>query len=324
MDPRPTPRLALTRLFPPDVMARARRDFTVVADNPDDIPADGDRIVAMAAEAEAIFCAAGDPLGADTIARLPASVKAIATFSVGTDHIGLDAAKARGIVVTNTPDVLTEATAETTMLALLGAARRAAEGERMVREGRWTGWTPTQLLGRQVSGKKLGILGMGRIGRAVARMARGFLMEVHYHNRSRLEPELEAGAIYHSDAGLMLAQIDMLALTAPGGGSLTNWLNAERIALLKPGAVVVNSGRGTLVEDNALIAALKSGQVAAAGLDVFANEPKLDPRYRELENTFLLPHLGSATVEARNAMGFRALDNLDAVFARKDPPDRVA
>ncbi|WP_144182865.1 2-hydroxyacid dehydrogenase [Elioraea rosea] len=324
MDPRPKPRLALTRLFPPDVMARARRSYAVVAENPDDIPADADRIVAMAAEADAIFCAAGDPLGADTIARLPGSVKAIATFSVGTDHIGLDAAKARGIAVTNTPDVLTEATAETTMLLLLGAARRAAEGERLVREGRWTGWTPTQLLGRQVSGKKLGILGMGRIGRAVARMARGFLMEVHYHNRSRLPEELEAGAIYHSDAAAMLAQIDMLALTAPGGGPLTNWLNAERIALMKPGTVVVNSGRGTLVEDNALIAALKSGHVAAAGLDVFANEPQLDPRYREQANTFLLPHLGSATVEARNAMGFRALDNLDAFFSGDQPPDRIA
>lgn len=324
MDPQPKPRLALTRLFPPDVMARARRSYTVVAENPDDVPADADRIVAMAAEADAILCAAGDPLGEDTIARLPASVKAIATFSVGTDHIGLDAAKGRGIAVTNTPDVLTEATAETTLLLLLGAARRAAEGERMVREGRWTGWTPTQLLGLQVSGKKLGILGMGRIGRAVARMARGFLMEVHYHNRSRLPEDLEAGAIYHSDAAAMLAQIDMLALTAPGGGPLTHWLNAERIALMKPGAVVVNSGRGTLVEDNALIAALKSGQVAAAGLDVFANEPKLDPRYREQANTFLLPHLGSATVEARNAMGFRALDNLDAFFAGSTPPDRIA
>jgi lactate dehydrogenase-like 2-hydroxyacid dehydrogenase len=324
MDRTTKPRLALTRLFPPDVMARARRDYAVVAHNPDDVPVDGPRVLAMAAEADAVLCAAGDPMGEATIAALPASVRAIATFSVGTDHLALAAAKARGITVTNTPDVLTEATAETTMLLLLGAARRAAEGERMVREGRWTGWTPTQLMGIQVSGKKLGILGMGRIGRAVARMARGFLMEVHYHNRSRLAPELEQGAIYHSDASSMLSAIDMLALTAPGGASLANWLNAERISLMREGVVVVNSGRGSLVDDDALIAALRTGHVAAAGLDVFANEPRLDPRYRECINTFLLPHLGSATVEARNAMGFRALDNLDAVFAGKEPPDRVA
>jgi lactate dehydrogenase-like 2-hydroxyacid dehydrogenase len=324
MDPRAKPKLALTRLFPPDVMARARRDYAIVAENPDDVPADAARLLAMAAGADAILCAAGDPLGAETIAALPASVRAIATFSVGTDHIALEAARARGIVVTNTPDVLTEATAETTMLLLLGAARRAAEGERLVRERRWTGWTPTQLMGTQVSGKRLGILGMGRIGRAVARMARGFLMEIHYHNRTRLSPELEEGAIYHSAAAAMLPLIDMLALTAPGGASLAKWLNAERIALLKPGAIVVNSGRGNLVDDDALIAALRTGHVAAAGLDVYANEPNLDPRYPDCVNTFLLPHLGSATVEARNGMGFRALDNLDALFAGREPPDRVA
>lgn len=320
----PRRRLALTRLFPPDVMARARRDYEIVAENPEDVPADAARLVAMAAGAEAILCAAGDPFGAETIAALPPSMRAIATFSVGTDHIALEAARARGIVVTNTPDVLTEATAETTMLLLLGAARRASEGERLVRERRWTGWAPTQLMGTQVSGKRLGILGMGRIGRAVARMARGFLMEVHYHNRTRLPPELEAGAIWHADPAAMLSAIDMLALTAPGGASLSKWLNAERIALLKRGAIVVNSGRGSLVDDDALIAALRTGHVAAAGLDVYANEPNLDSRYPECANTFLLPHLGSATVEARNAMGFRALDNLDALFGGREPPDRVA
>jgi lactate dehydrogenase-like 2-hydroxyacid dehydrogenase len=317
------PRLALTRLFPPDVMARARRSYSIVAENPEDIPADAARLVAMAEGAEAILCAAGDPFGAETINSLPGSVRAIATFSVGTDHIALDAARARGIVVTNTPDVLTEATAELTLLLLLGAARRASEGERLVRGGGWKGWAPTQLLGTQVTGKRLGILGMGRIGRALARMARGLLMEIHYHNRTRLPPELEAGAIWHSEAASMLPLIDMLALTAPGGPGLAKWLNAERIALLKPGAIVVNSGRGSLVDDDALIAALRTGHVAAAGLDVYANEPELDPRYLDCANTFLLPHLGSATVETRNAMGFRALDNLDALFAGREPSDRV-
>jgi lactate dehydrogenase-like 2-hydroxyacid dehydrogenase len=318
------PALLLTRVFPRDVMARARRDYTVLAENTEDTVLTADELVRRAEGAEAILCAAGDPLHAETIARLPATLRAIATFSVGLDHIDLAAARARGIIVSNTPDVLTDATAELTMLLILAAARRAGEGERLVRSGQWRGWAPTQLLGMQVSGKRLGILGMGRIGRAVARMARGFRMEVHYHNRNRLEPALEEGATYHSDPASMLTAIDILALTAPGGESLRGWLNAERIALLRQGAVVVNTGRGSLVDDPALIAALKTGHVAFAGLDVYANEPRLDPGYLECPNAVLLPHLGSSTVETRNAMGFRALDNLDAVFAGREPPDRVA
>jgi lactate dehydrogenase-like 2-hydroxyacid dehydrogenase len=324
MSPAGKPALLPTRAFPRDVMARARRDYTVLAENAEDRVLAAEELLRRAAGAEAILCAAGDPLHAGTIARLPASLRAIATFSAGLDHIDLAAARARGIVVTNTPDVLTEATAELTMLLILAAARRAGEGERLVRSGRWQGWAPTQLLGMQVSGKRLGILGMGRIGRAVARMARGFRMAVHYHNRNRLDPALEDGATYHGDPASMLAAIDILALTAPGGESLREWLNAERIALLRPGAVVVNSGRGSLVDDAALIAALKTGHVAFAGLDVYENEPRLHPGYLDCPNTVLLPHLGSATVEARNAMGFRALDNLDAVFAGREPPDRVA
>jgi lactate dehydrogenase-like 2-hydroxyacid dehydrogenase len=324
MRPAAKPVLLPTRAFPRDVMARARRDYTVLAENAEDIVLSADELVRRAEGAEAILCAAGDPLHAATIARLPAGLRAIATFSVGLDHIDVEAAKSRGIVVTNTPDVLTEATAELTMLLILAAARRAGEGERLVRSGQWQGWAPTQLLGMQVSGKRLGILGMGRIGRAVARMARGFLMEVHYHNRSRLPPELEDGATHHSDPAALLTAIDILALTAPGGESLRSWLDAERIALLRRGAVVVNTGRGSLVDDAALIAALKTGHVAFAGLDVYENEPRLDPGYLDCPNAFLLPHLGSATVEARNAMGFRALDNLDAVFAGREPPDRVA
>ncbi|TQF79251.1 D-glycerate dehydrogenase [Elioraea sp. Yellowstone] len=324
MSPAGKPALLPTRAFPRDVMARARRDYTVLAENAEDRVLAAEELLRRAAGAEAILCAAGDPLHAGTIARLPASLRAIATFSAGLDHIDLAAARARGIVVTNTPDVLTEATAELTMLLILAAARRAGEGERLVRSGQWQGWAPTQLLGMQVSGKRLGILGMGRIGRAVARMARGFRMAVHYHNRNRLDPALEDGATYHGDPASMLAAIDILALTAPGGESLRGWLNAERIALLRPGAVVVNSGRGSLVDDAALIAALKTGHVAFAGLDVYDNEPRLHPGYLDCPNAVLLPHLGSATVEARNAMGFRALDNLDAVFAGREPPDRVA
>lgn len=324
MRPAGKPTLLPTRDFPRDVMARARRDYRVLAENPEDGVLGADELVRRAEGADAMLCAAGDPLNAATIARLPGTLRAIATFSAGLDHIDLAAARARGITVTNTPDVLTEATAELTMLLILAAARRAGEGERLVRAGRWSGWAPTQMLGTQVSGKRLGILGMGRIGRAVARMARGFGMEVHYHNRNRLAPASEDGASYHADAASLLGAIDILALTAPGGEGLRHWLNAERIALLRPGAVVVNSGRGSLVDDAALIAALKTGHVAFAGLDVYENEPRLDPGYLGCENAVLLPHLGSSTVEARNAMGFRALDNLDAVFAGRQPADRVA
>lgn len=323
MQARRQPALLVTRQLPRDVMARARRDYGLLVDPPPDLPWPADILVTQAAGAEAILCAAGEALGAETIARLPHSVRIIATFSAGVDHIDLDSARGRGIVVTNTPDVLTEATAELTMGLILAAARRFGEGERLVRSGGWRGWTPTQLLGAQVSGKRLGILGMGRIGRALARMARGFRIEVHYHNRTRLDPALEDGAVYHAEAEAMLPLINILALTAPGGAALKRWLNAERIALLPRGAVVVNTGRGTLVDDEALIAALKSGHVAFAGLDVYDGEPNLAPGYLDCPNAVLLPHLGSATEETRNAMGFRALDNLDAFFAGMAPPDRV-
>jgi len=319
----PKPALLLTRKLPPEVEARAARDYAARL-NADDTPPDRASLAARAESCAGILCAAGDPLDAAGIAALPGSVRILATFSVGTDHIDLAAAKARGLVVTNTPDVLTEATAELTMLLILGASRRAGEGERILRAGRWTGWAPTQLMGRQVTGKRLGILGMGRIGQAVARMARGFLMEIHYHNRHRLPPEQEQGAVYHAAAEDMLGAVDILSLNAPGSAELRRWLNAERLARLPRGAIVVNAGRGGLVDDAALIAALKSGQVAYAGLDVYDGEPRLHPGYLDCENALLLPHLGSATIESRNGMGFRALDNLDAYFAGRAPRDRVA
>lgn len=326
MQPQAKPTLLLTRRLPPNVMARARRGYALVGPEPADLPWPRERLVAAVAEAspQAVLCAPGDRFDAPMIVAMPPSVRILATFSAGTDHIDLEAARARGLVITNTPDVLTEATAELTLALILAAARRLGEGERLVRAGAWQGWTPTQLLGLRVSGKRLGILGMGRIGRALARMARGLRMEVHYHNRRRLDPALEEGAIFHAEAETMLVAIDILALTAPGSEALRHWLNAERIALLPRGAVVVNTGRGSLVDDAALIAALRSGQVAYAGLDVYDGEPRLHPGYLELPNVVLLPHLGSATVETRDAMGFRALDNLDAFFAGADPPDRVA
>lgn len=317
------PVLLVTRRLPDAVQARAAADYDARL-NADDRPYDSDGLVAAAAGADAILCCGGDKLTAETLARLPSGVRAVATFSVGTDHIDLEAARRRGLVVTNTPDVLTDATADVALLLMLGAARRASEGERMVRAGAWTGWTPTQLLGTHLGGKRLGILGMGRIGQAVARRARAFGMTIHYTNRSRLSPEREEGATFHPDAHELLTVSDVLSLHFPATQETRHWLNAERLALLPAGAIVVNTARGTVVDDEALIAALASGRLAAAGLDVFENEPNLHPGYRDLPNTFLLPHMGSATRETRDAMGFRALDNLDAYFAGREPADRVA
>ena len=316
------PRILVTRRFPDAVLARAQRDFDAKLNENDQLLS-GDAIVAASEGCRAIFCSPTEKMTAEVIQRLPESVEILTTFSVGVDHIDLEAAKARGIKVGNTPDVLTDATADITLLLLLAAARRAYEGERMVREDRWVGWSPTDTLGVHVSGKRIGILGMGRIGQAVARRARGFDMEVHYHNRSRLAAELEEGATYHETPEGLLAVSDFFSINAPATKENHHFLNAERIALLPDRAVVINTARGTLVDDEALIAALKSGRLAAAGLDVFEGEPKIHPGYRELSNCFLLPHMGSATEETRDAMGFKALDNLDAHFAGKPLPAEV-
>jgi lactate dehydrogenase-like 2-hydroxyacid dehydrogenase len=316
------PKLLITRRLPAAVEARALAAYDAML-NHDDTPTTPAGILADAAGCDAILCCTSDRLDAATIAALPASVRVISTFSVGTDHIDLAAAAARGIPVCNTPDVLTDATAELSMLLILAAARRAGEGERMVRADAWSGWAPTQLMGTQVSGKRLGIFGMGRIGQALARMARGFGMQIHYRNRSRLAPESEQGAIFHDNDASFLAASQILSLNAPGGGGTLKWLNAERIAMLPRGAVVTNAARGTLVDDDALIAALRSGQVAAAGLDVFTGEPAIHPAYRTLENAVLLPHLGSATTETRDAMGFLALDGVDEALAGRVPGNLV-
>lgn len=314
--------LLLTRRLPSAVEARAALDYDVRL-NDGDRPLYRDALVRAAEGCDAVLACAADRLPADVVMALPESVRIIATFSVGTDHIDLAAARARGLVVTNTPDVLTDATADIALLLLLGAARRAGEGEGMIRRDAWPGWAPTQMMGIHVTGKRLGILGMGRIGQAVARRARGFDMTIHYANRRRLPPEQEQGAIYHADPEAMLPLCDFLSLHCPATPDTYRWLNAERIARLPERTVVVNTARGGVVDDEALIDALRGGRIAAAGLDVYENEPHLHPDYRTLANTFLLPHLGSATVETREAMGWRALANLDAFFAGREPGDRV-
>jgi lactate dehydrogenase-like 2-hydroxyacid dehydrogenase len=317
------PRVLATRHFPADVEARLAASFDAVL-NPEDRLYDGPALIKAAAGCDGIMCAAGDPLNAETVAKLPASVRMIATFSVGYEHVDVAAAAKRNIAVSNTPDVLTDATADIAMLCLLGAARRAHEGMTMLRTHHWVGWTPTQLMGVHVTGKRLGILGMGRIGQALADRARAFRMTIHYSNRTRLSADLEKGATFHANPDDMLAHCDFLSINAPMTAATRKWVNAERISKLPKGAIVVNTARGGVVDDDALIAALKSGRLAAAGLDVFDGEPKIHQGYYDLANAFLLPHMGSATTETRNAMGFKALDNLEAFLLRgQAPPDLV-
>jgi lactate dehydrogenase-like 2-hydroxyacid dehydrogenase len=316
----PKPTLLVTRRLPPAVEARATAEFDARL-TASDVPIPD--VAARAAGAEAILTCPGDHFDAGLIAALPPSVKVIATFSVGHDHIDVAAAAARGIAVCNTPDVLSVATAETALLLILAASRRAGQGERLIRSGNWHGWSPTQLLGVGAVGRRLGIFGMGRIGRELSRLARGLGMTIHYRDVARLPPALEGDAIFHDTDASFLGSCDVLSLNAPGGEGTYHWLNAARIALLPRGAVVVNAARGMLVDDAALIAALRSGQVGFAGLDVFEGEPKLNPGYLELEHVVLLPHLGSATVATRDAMGFLALDGIAAVLSGRKPGNLV-
>jgi glyoxylate reductase len=316
------PGLLVTRRLPSAVEARAARSYNVEI-NAADGPWAAAELVARAQGRDGLLVTVTDRLDAETIEKLPETIRIMASFSVGLDHINLDAAAKRGIVVTNTPDVLTDATADIALLLILGAARGAGPGMTAIRERTWANWAPTGMLGIGITGKSLGILGMGRIGRAVAARARAFGMAIHYHNRRRLDEAAAEGAVWHETVEDLLVHSDILSVHCASTAETRGLLNARTLALLPKGAVVVNTARGDIVNDDALIAALQSGHIAAAGLDVFNNEPNIDPRYRTLPNTFLLPHLGSATLETRNAMGFRALDNLDEFFAGRRPRDQI-
>ena len=316
------PVLAVTRRLPEAVAKRAAETYDIRTQEDDD-PLSRNEILALCHGADAALVSVGDPIDAEFFEALPPSVKIVATFSVGTDHIDLAAAKKKGVIIGNTPGVLTDATADIAWLLILGAARRASEGEAEVRNATWSSWRPTHLMGTQVTGKKLGIVGMGRIGQAVAKRARGFDMEIHYYNRRQLPADQEYGATYHDSIEGLLPHCDFLSLHCPSTPETRGMVNSDFISKLPDGAIIVNTARGDVVNDQDLIAALKSGKLTAAGLDVFAGEPNIEPAYRDLKNTFLLPHLGSATVETRNAMGFRALDNIDAFIAGKDVPYSV-
>lgn len=287
-----------------------------------------------ATDAAAAMCASGLPydallvsvdvrLDAGAIARLPRSVGAIATYSVGLDHIDLQAARERGIAVFNTPDVLSDAVAEIAMLLLLGAARRATEAIALIRSRKWAGWTATQLNGVQLTGKTLGIFGMGKIGQKIASRARAFGMRVAYSNRHPLAENLAEGARFYPEFSSMLGDIDVLVLAAPATAQTRGILNAKSLSVAKRGLMVINIARGDLVVDDDLIDALESGTVRAAGLDVFAGEPNIDPRYFELSNVFMLPHMGSSTLEARRQMGLALISALNEWRDGKVPANRV-
>ncbi len=318
------PVILVTRKLPDLVEARLARDYQPIF-NPDDRLYSADELIELADGVDAILPCHTEKFSADVIARLPDRVRALCNFSVGYDHVDTQAAINKGLIVTNTPDVLSDATAEIAILLMLGAARRASEGERMVRAQKWKDWSPTFMVGQQISGKRFGVIGMGRVGRVTARRARAFDMEVHYYNRTRLDQDLECGALYHETVEDLLPHCDVLSVHCPATAETMGLINRERLALLPKNAIVVNTARGGVIDDEALIEALVSGALFAAGLDVFNGEPQnINPRYRDLDNVFLLPHLGSATGETRDGMGFRALDNLDAIFSGQEPGDRVA
>jgi glyoxylate reductase len=316
------PKLIVSRKLPAKVESRIAESYDAVLNADDTLIAPGD-LAAAASGTDALLVTPTEKCTAAFFEALPDTVRIVATFSVGYDHVDIAAATARGVTVTNTPDVLTDATADIAMLLILGAARGASWGDRMVRTDAWGVWTPTAPLGSDVTGRRLGILGMGRIGRAVAKRARGFDMAIHYHNRTRLDPADEQGAVFHATAEDLLPHCDFLSINCASTPETRGLIDDRRIALMPEGAIVVNSARGDIVDDDALIRALQSGRLAAAGLDVFKGEPDIDPRYRELDNAFLLPHLGSATLGTRDAMGMRAVDNLDAFFAGRRPGDQV-
>jgi lactate dehydrogenase-like 2-hydroxyacid dehydrogenase len=315
------PVLVVTTHVMDEIEARIDRDYDARR-NPRQRPFTRDELLEASSGADALFIMPFDRLDSEFFKRVPASVKVIATYSVGTDHIDLQAAANRNIAIGYTPGINSDATADIAMLLMLGASRRAHEGQEMVRTGTWTPSSPV-LLGWQLTGKVLGIFGMGRVGQAVAQRARGFGMTVHYSNPGRLPAALEKDAVFHSSPPDLLRVSEFLSLHAPETPETHHFINSKTIDLLPRGAILINTARGGLVVDEDLIAALKSGRVAAAGLDVFEGEPKLHPGYVALKNTFLLPHMGSATVETRLAMGMVVLDNIDAVLKGKPAPSLV-
>jgi len=281
-----------------------------------------EELINLSKDCDGILCVGGNKFDKEIISKLSPSIKIIANYAVGYNNVDTDAAAAKGIVVTNTPEVLTDATADISILLLLGASRRAYEGRKAAESQSWV-WSTSLLLGKQMSNRKLGILGMGRIGRAVAQRARGFGMEIHYHNRNRLSPDLENGAKYHSDIKSLFSQSEFLSINCPATADTANLINKETINFFPDDVVIANAARGDIINDQDMIEAMKSGKVFALGLDVYNGEPKINENYLKLDNLFLLPHLGSATERTRIDMGDRAISNLEDYFLGKKPKDKV-
>ncbi|MFO1189758.1 MAG: D-glycerate dehydrogenase [Alphaproteobacteria bacterium] len=318
------PIVVVTRRLPDTIQARMKELFEARL-NLDDAPLSRDQLVEAVKAADVLVPTVTDRLDAGILSQAGPQLRLIASFGAGVDHIDLATARQRGIVITNTPDVLTEDTADMTMALILAVPRRLSEGERLLRAGRWKGWTPTFMLGHRIWGKRLGIIGMGRIGRAVARRAKGFGLSVHYHNRNRLHSDIEEDleATYWESLDQMLAHMDIISVNCPHTPATFHLLSARRLKLLRPHAYVVNTARGEVIDENAMTRMLMAKEIAGAGLDVFENEPAVNPKLVALDNVVLLPHLGSATVEGRIEMGEKVIINIKTFIDGHKPPDRV-
>jgi len=323
--PRPAkPRVIVTRRLPPNVEARMADLFDTVF-NIGDVPMDRAALTRAMAQCDVLVPVVSDQLDAALIEAAPERLQLIASFGSGVDHIDLNAARKKGIIVTNTPGVLTEDTADMTMALILTVPRRLAEGEKLVRSGAWAGWSPSGMLGHRIGGKRLGIIGMGRIGRAVARRAVAFGLSIAYHNRHRLpfEVEQELQAHWYPDADSLLGDCDIVSIHCPLNADSRGMIDARRIALMRPDAYLINTSRAEITDEPALIAALAEGRIAGAGLDVYTHEPAVDPRLLDLSNVVLLPHMGSATFEGRDATGARVIANIRSWVDGHRPPNQV-
>lgn len=321
---RPKLRVTVSRRLPEPIETRMKELFDVVL-REDDRKMNREELVAAMKNSDVLVPTVTDQIDASMLAQAGERLKLIANYGAGVDHIDVMSARQRGVLVSNTPGVVTEDTADMTMALILAVTRRIPEGLAEMQAGRWGGWAPTAHLGGRVGGRRLGILGMGRIGQAVARRANVFGMQVHYHNRKRLRPEIEEElqATYWESLDQMLARMDIVSVNAPHTPSTFHLMNARRLKLMKPTAVVVNTSRGEVIDENALTRMLRAGEIAGAGLDVFEHGHEINPRLRELSNVVLLPHMGSATVEGRNEMGEKVIINVKTYADGHRPPDLV-
>ena len=319
-----SPRVVVTRELPDAVMDRLEALFDAT-NNRDDQVMDRAALAAAMADCDVLVPAVTDTIDAALIAEAGERLRLIANFGAGVNHIDLKAARARGIIVTNTPGVLTEDTADMTMALIVSVPRRLAEGEKLVRSGEWNGWSPGGMLGHRIGGKTLGIVGMGRIGQAVAARARAFGLAIHYHNRHRLPAVLEGqlGATWHADLDDLLAGADIVTIHTPLNADSRDLIDRRRIALMRPHVYLINASRGGIVDEDALVDALQAGRLAGAGLDVWEHEPHIDPRLLALPNVVMTPHMGSATYEGRVASGEKVIQNIRMWADGHRPPDQV-